>query len=165
MIEFLRRRIVDPVVGLLKAGITPGKIALSLAFGIMLGIFPVLGTTTVLVTIAALIWRLNLAAIHAVHFAMTPLQILLIIPFVRVGEHLVNEPPQPLSIQAGRALIAESASNAAVVLWDAILHAMIGWLAIGPIAIYVLYRVLVPVLERVAKRLATGSREVREASA
>jgi uncharacterized protein (DUF2062 family) len=165
MIEFLRRRIVDPIVGLLKAGITPGKIALSLAFGIMLGIFPVLGTTTVLVTIAALIWRLNLAAIHAVHFAMTPLQILLIIPFVRVGEHLVNEPPQPLSIQAGRALIAESASNAAVVLWDAILHAMIGWLAIGPIAIYVLYRVLVPVLERVAKRLATGSREVREASA
>jgi uncharacterized protein (DUF2062 family) len=165
MIEFLRRRIVDPIVGLLKAGITPGKIALSLAFGIMLGIFPVLGTTTVLVTIAALIWRLNLAAIHAVHFAMTPLQILLIIPFVRVGEHLVNEPPQPLSIQAGRALIAESAGNAAVVLWDAILHAMIGWLAIGPIAIYVLYRVLVPVLERVAKRLATGSREVREASA
>lgn len=156
MMAFLRRRMVDPIVGLLKAGITPGRIALSLAFGIMLGIFPVLGTTTVLVTIAALIWRLNLAAIHAIHFAMTPLQILLIIPFVRVGEHLVNEPPQPLSIKAGLALIAQSASNAVMVLWDAIVHAVIGWLAIGPIAIYVLYRVLVPLLERAAKQLSAN---------
>lgn len=155
MIAFLRRRFVDPVVGLLKAGITPGRIALSLAFGIVLGIFPVLGTTTILVTLAAIIWRLNLAAIHAVHYAVTPLQILLIIPFVRVGEHLIDSPAQPLSIEAGLALIAESASHAVVVLWDAIVHAMIGWLAIGPIAIYVLYRALVPLLERAARRLRT----------
>jgi hypothetical protein len=37
-----------------------------------------------------------------------------------------------------------------VVLWDAIVHAMLGWLAIGPIAIYLLYRVLRPLLERAA---------------
>lgn len=164
MIAFLRRRLVDPIVTLLREGITPGKIALSLAFGIMLGIFPVLGTTTVLVTLAALMWRLNLAAIHVVHFAMTPLQILLIIPFVRVGEHLVDAPAQPLSIRAGLALIAESASNAVVVLWDAIVHAMIGWLAIGPIAIYVLYRALVPLLERAARRLRAPVRAANGAN-
>lgn len=152
MIAFLRRRVVDPVLGLLRQGITPGKIALSLAFGAILGIFPVLGTTTVLCTLAALVWRLNMAAIHAVHFAMTPLQLLLIIPFVRVGEHLVDAPAQPLSISAGLALIAKSASQAVIVLWDAIVHAVIGWLAIGPLAIFVLHRVLVPVLERAARQ-------------
>ena len=152
MKDFLYLRVYQPLLGLLRQGITPGKIALSLAFGIVLGVFPVLGTTTVLVTVAALIWRLNLAAIHAVHFAMTPLQLLLIIPFVRVGEMIVDAPKQPLSIAAGMELIAHGAGHAIVALWGAIVHAVIGWLAIGPAVIYLLYRILIPVLERAARR-------------
>jgi uncharacterized protein (DUF2062 family) len=151
MMGFIRRRVLEPIVALLRQGVTPDRVALSLSFGLVLGIFPVLGTTTVLVTAAALVWRLNLAAIHAVHFAMTPLQVLLIIPFVRLGEHLVAVPPQPLSIEAGMALIAAGAGHAVVVLWDAIVHAVLGWLVLGPVAIYVLYRVLRPMLERVAQ--------------
>lgn len=71
----------------------------------------------------------------------------------QLGKLAPDAPAQPLSIEAGLALIAESASNAVVVLWDAIVHAMIGWLAIGPITIYVLYRALVPLLERAARQL------------
>jgi hypothetical protein len=50
---FFHRRVVAPIVALLTQGITPEKIALSLAFGIVLGIFPVLGSTTVLCAVAA----------------------------------------------------------------------------------------------------------------
>jgi hypothetical protein len=42
------RRVVDPILGLMTQGITPEKIALSLAFGIVLGVFPMLGSTTIL---------------------------------------------------------------------------------------------------------------------
>ena len=152
MMSFLRRRIVDPILALLRQGVTPDRIALSIAFGAVLGVFPVLGTTTVLCTLAALLWRLNLAAVHAVHFALTPVQLLLIIPFVRVGEAVLERPPQPLSIPAGLEIIAQGAGHAIVVLWDAILHAMLGWLVIGPVAIFVLFRLLIPVLERAARR-------------
>jgi len=152
--SFFRRRVLEPIVTLLRQGVTPERVALSLAFGVVLGIFPVLGTTTVLVTAAALVWRLNLAAIHVVHFAMTPVQILLIIPFVRLGEHLLAVAPQPLSIEAGMALIAAGASHAVVVLWDAIVHAVLGWLVLGPIAIYALYRALRPLLTGLTQRLA-----------
>lgn len=154
MKEFFRRRVLTPILGLLRQGVTPEKIALSLAFGIVLGIFPVLGTTTVLVTAAALAWRLNLAAIHTVHFLMTPVQLLLIIPFVRVGEHLLGIAPQTLSIKAGLALIAQSASHAVVVLWSAIVHAVLGWIVIGPLAIWILYRTLAPLLTRASRQLA-----------
>jgi len=157
MMAFLKRRVLDPIIALLRQGVTPERIALSLSFGLVLGVFPVLGTTTVLVTVAALLWRLNLAAIHAVHLAMTPVQIVLIIPFVRLGEHLVAVPPQPLSVEAGMALIASGAAHAIVVLRDAIAHAVLGWLLLGPIAIYVLYRALVPVLERAARRPPRGA--------
>jgi uncharacterized protein (DUF2062 family) len=151
MLDFLRRRLVAPVVGLLMQGIGPRAIALSIAIGLIVGVFPVLGTTTVLCTAAALVLRLNLIAIHAVHYAATPLQILLIIPFVRVGEHLTGAQAQPLSISEGLALIDQGVGSAVVALWDAIVHAVVGWLAIGPLALALVYVACVKVLERVSR--------------
>jgi uncharacterized protein (DUF2062 family) len=49
------RRVVDPILRLMTQGITPEKIALSLAFGIVLGVFPMLGSTAILCVVAALI--------------------------------------------------------------------------------------------------------------
>jgi uncharacterized protein (DUF2062 family) len=151
MRDFFRRRLVDPILGLLTQGITPEKIALSIAIGAIVGIFPVLGTTTVLCTVAAAALRLNLVAVHTVHYVMTPVQILLIIPFVRVGEHLVGAVPQPLSIKEGLDLIARGALQAVVALWDAIVHAMIGWIAIGPLAIALSYFLFKALLRRFSR--------------
>jgi uncharacterized protein (DUF2062 family) len=47
MLRFLRRRLIDPLLALLTQGITPQKLALSIAIGAIVGIFPVLGSTTV----------------------------------------------------------------------------------------------------------------------
>ncbi len=66
--DFIYRRLVQPVVALLTQGVTPEKIALSLAMGIGLGIFPVLGSTTLLCAAAAIIFRLNLPAIQLINF-------------------------------------------------------------------------------------------------
>ena len=151
MRDFFRRRLVDPILGLLTQGITPEKIALSIAVGAIVGIFPVLGTTTVLVTVVAAALRLNLVAVHTVHYVMTPVQILLIIPFVRVGEHLVGAVPQPLSIKEGLDLIARGALQAVVALWDAIVHAMLGWVAIGPLAIALSYFLFKALLRRFSR--------------
>ena len=139
MRNLVHRWLIGPIAALLSQGITPQKIALSVAIGAIVGIFPVLGTTTVLCTLAAASLRLNLVAVQTVHYAMTPVQVLLIIPFVRVGEHLLGVPPQPLSVAEGMDLIAQGAFHAIVVLWDAIVHAVIGWLAIGPLAIGLCY--------------------------
>lgn len=137
--NFLRKRLLDPIVALLTQGITPQKIALSITIGAIVGVFPVMGTTTVLCTVAAAALRLNLVAVHTIHYAMTPVQILLIIPFVRVGERLVGAAPQPLSISDSMALIKQGALHAAIVLWSATVHAMLGWLVIGPAAILLCY--------------------------
>ena len=64
---FFHRRIIAPIVALLTQGITPEKIALSLACGIVLGIFPVLGSTTILCAAAAVLFGLNLPAIQLVN--------------------------------------------------------------------------------------------------
>src|SRR5262245_5743897 len=154
MASFVRRKLVDPVLDLLRQGVTPEKIALSLAFGLGIGIFPVLGVSTVLCTVVAIVFRLNLPAIQIVNYLASPLQLALIIPFVRVGEHLLGLQAQPLSISEGFRIMAVGVWHAIVVLWDAIVHAALGWIVIGPVLIFALYRMFKPILARVAMRSA-----------
>lgn len=153
MKQFLRRKLVDPILGLLRQGLAPRELALCLALGTGIGLFPVLGISTPLLAVIALAQRLNLAAIQLVNYLIYPLQLLLIIPFVRLGEALTGAARQPLTIEAGLGLIADGVWNAVVTLWDAIVHAALGWLLVGPLGIYLLYRSLVPMLARATRNL------------
>ncbi len=148
---FVKRRLIEPILDLLRQGITPEKMAMSLAFGLGLGIFPVLGVSTVLCTLAAVALRLNLPAIQLVNYLASPIQLALIIPFVRVGEHLLRLAPQPLSISEGFRLLATGVVHAVTVLWDAIVHAALGWSITGPLAIWLLYRAFRPLLVRAVR--------------
>src|SRR5499433_449831 len=94
----LHRRLVRPVLDLLRQGVTPEKLALSIALGLALGVFPVLGATTALCALAALILRLNLPAIQIVNYFVYPLQIALLLPFFRLGERLFHAPHLPISV-------------------------------------------------------------------
>lgn len=153
MKRLLDKYLLAPIRALLTQGLSPRLLALSLAVGLVVGIFPVLGTTTVLCTLVAALLRLNLVAVQTVHFLMTPVQLLLIIPFVRVGEWVLGRTPQPLSISEGLALISQGAVNAIAVLWDAILHAMLGWVLLGPALLAVVYVILARVLKSTQHRL------------
>jgi uncharacterized protein (DUF2062 family) len=147
----MRRRIVAPILELLRQGVTPEKIALSLAFGLGLGIIPILGVSTILCTAVALALRLNLPAIQLVNYLASPVQLALIIPFVRLGEHLLGSPPQPLTLAAGFELLGSGVLHAIVTLWDAIVHAALAWLFIGPVLIFLLYRIFKPLLTHAAR--------------
>jgi hypothetical protein len=57
-------------------------------------------------------------------------------------------------VSAGLELLAAGVLNAVIVLWDAIVHAAIGWAVIGPFLIYLLYRAFRPLLQRAARRMA-----------
>ncbi len=132
----------------LKQGMSPQRLALCVALGVVVGNIPILGVSTILCTLIALLFRLNLPAIQLVQAFMAPTQVLLIIPFVRMGEWLLHAPRQPLSIKAATALMATGVVPAVHGLWDAIVHAGFAWLLVAPIAIYVLYKALTLLFQR-----------------
>lgn len=94
--SFWQRRVVAPIVAQLRQGITPREIALTLALGAVLGIFPILGATTALCAIAAVRLRLNQPVIQLVNYLAYPLQLVLLIPFYRAGERLFGADPVPI---------------------------------------------------------------------
>jgi uncharacterized protein (DUF2062 family) len=153
MRDWLRRRILEPLLTLLRQGVSPERLALCVAIGVVVGNIPILGVSTLLCTAIALVFRLNLPAIQLVQAAMAPTQILLIIPFVRLGEWILRAPPQPLSIPAGLALISQGVGHAVVVLWDAIVHAGFAWILVAPFAVLMLYKLLTPVFERASMQM------------
>jgi hypothetical protein len=84
---------------------------------------------------------------------MAPTQVLLIIPFVRLGEWILRVPPQVVSIEAGLDLMSQGIWHAVVILRDAIFHAVLAWAVVAPFGIYLIYRVLTPVFERTAAQI------------
>ena len=98
------------------AGLSPETIALIFALGLVLGVFPVFGAPTLLCGLAAIAFRLNLAAIQLVNQACSPLQYALLIPLGRAGAHIIS---------VGRT----GAANGPL-LWklaDAARNAVVGW--------------------------------------
>jgi uncharacterized protein (DUF2062 family) len=149
---FFRRRLMRPIAELLRQGVTPEKMALSLALGVALGVFPVLGTTTALCALAALAWRLNLPAIQFVNYFVYPLQIALLIPFFRMGEKLFGTPHLPLSVAQITAMVHASFWGATRFLWTTIWHAAVAWSLVAPLFIAVAFLVLLPLLRRAVRR-------------
>jgi uncharacterized protein (DUF2062 family) len=156
---FFYRRLVRPILDLLRQGVTPEKIALSIALGVALGVFPVLGSTTALCALAALVLRLNLPAIQVVNYFVYPLQIALLIPFFRMGEWLFRSPHLPLSVSQIYAMIHANMWDAIRSLWTTAWHAVIVWCLLAPVFVAIVYAVLAPVLRRVLRRQTSRAAE------
>jgi len=143
---FLRRRLVDPVVALLKQGLTPEMLALSLALGATFGLFPVIGATTVLCVAAGLALRLSHPALQIANYAVYPLQVPLVLVFVRLGERFVGASPMPLSVDRLLFLFRQDPlAFLARFGWTG-LHGILGWLAVAPLVGGALYAGLLPLL-------------------
>jgi hypothetical protein len=147
-----RRKIVRPIVALLRQGLRPEKLSFTIALGITLGVIPVLGSTVLLCALAAIAFRLNVAAIQLVNWLVYPFQLALLIPFYRIGGWMFKTPPSELSVVHILALIRSNVFQAVANLWTVTVHALAAWLVLGSIATGLLYLVLVPVLCRMRDR-------------
>jgi uncharacterized protein (DUF2062 family) len=147
------RRIALPVLALLRRGASPQKLAWSLAAGALIGINPILGSTTVLCLALAFVFRLNIAASQLTNHLAYPLQLLLVIPFIRLGSRLFHTAPLPLSPsqllhdarEAPLALIRQ------LWLWES--HALILWAILAAILTPAIALSLTPILRRLFTRV------------
>ena len=106
--DFIRQKIRDPFIMLLKQGISPRKLALSVTFGILIGIIPVFGITTVLCALVAYFLRLNMITIQLANWLVYPLQFLFYIPFLKTGEWIFENPEIPISVTSLVQMIREN---------------------------------------------------------
>ncbi len=114
-------------------GLAPETVALIFVLGIVLGIFPVFGLPTLLCAAAAVVFRLNLAAIQLVNQVASPLQYLLLAPLGRAGASIIG---------------SRTSSNIIEHVVNGTRNAVVGWCCVCVPVGVVLYLVLAFLLQR-----------------
>lgn len=151
--HWFRRRVIVPILELLRQGVTPEKLALSLAIGMALGCAPILGVTTILAFGICWATELNPIAMQLTNYLMYPVQIILLIPFIRIGEKLFHAAHLPITSAQIEQMFHSNPTSALHLLWTAIWHALTVWLFVAPLAVAIVYATLAPVLSHTATRL------------
>lgn len=126
----------------LRQGISPGRLALTLALGFAIGCIPVIGVPTVLCATLALLFGLNQPAIQAANYAAMPLQLILIVPFMRLGKWIL--PASSSHLQFSDWLLGP-----AIRLVQLAGDALFGWMLVAGPAIVLMWLTLTPMLRRI----------------
>ncbi len=137
--EFFRCRVLRPLLRQLRGGVTPRRLAWSLALGIVIGINPSVGITTLLVIMLAWVFGLNQIASQIGAHAASPLHLLLFLPFIELGVHLFHTGRLPLSRRQIEHL-SHHPLRLFREIWRWEWHALIVWGVVAAIAMPLLAR-------------------------
>jgi uncharacterized protein (DUF2062 family) len=134
-------------------GATPQKLAWSIAVGLLIGINPILGSTTVICLAFAFLLRLNVAASQLANHLVYPLELILVVPFIHLASRVFGTAPMPLS---AKALITAARTNPIALsreLWQWEWHAFVLWFAIAIVLTPIIALALTPLLRKLLLRV------------
>jgi uncharacterized protein (DUF2062 family) len=139
---WVKRRFVFPLFKAIKAGISIERLAVSLALGITVGLIPLYGFTTLIVGCIALSLRLNFVAMQVAHYIVHPLQIALLVPFLKLGDAILKCSDISFTVKQYIHLFKTDFWGAVHELWLVNLSAIIIWMIIAiPLFILLYYSI------------------------
>ena len=157
---FFHRYVVKPLVDLLRVGATPQKLAWSITVGVVIGINPLLGSTTLVSLLATAVLRLNFVASQLATHLCYPLEIALFFLFIRVGDKVFHTKHMPLHREALLSAVRHHPIQTTKLLWTWEWHALVIWalasVVIAPLMVLLLTPVLVGLNERIHRPAAAA---------
>ncbi|KAM0019340.1 hypothetical protein Hdeb2414_s0026g00684341 [Helianthus debilis subsp. tardiflorus] len=152
---WFNKQVVEPFVEIISRilGAQPKELALSAALGITLGVFPIVGVTFFLCVLAITMLgtAVNAPTVMLANFLATPIELSLIIVFLRFGEFITGGAHFPLTADALKKVLTGKASKEILL---SIVHALLGWLVLAPFILGLLYIVLVPCFTMLVRRFS-----------
>jgi uncharacterized protein (DUF2062 family) len=131
----------------LRQGMSPQRLALTLALGFAIGCIPVVGIPTVLCAGLALTLRLNLPAIQVANYLAMPLQLVMIVPFVRMGGWLLASGSAPAP--STRQILGYSPFELVTQMSSLAGHALLAWVLMAIPAVLLMTVTLTLMLRRI----------------
>jgi uncharacterized protein (DUF2062 family) len=152
----LKQRVDAVIVDQLTQGLSSDRIALTIAVGLCIAIIPIVGVTTILSFTAAWALRLNQPIIQTINWSSYALQLLLIFPFIRLGERLFHAPRMRMSLDQLAAFVKSDPWGALVALSTTFGHAVVAWMLVVPFVGALAFFASRPLLRTLALRLAAA---------
>ena len=155
--ELARSKLVRPILEQLTQGLSPETVALTIGVGLAIAVIPVVGVTTVLSFFAAWALRLNQPIIQTINWTSYALQLLLIFPFIRLGEKIFRAPRLALSFEELIATARADPLGTLTRMGSTIGHAVVAWALVTPLIVAAAYYGTRPALRALARRLGPGA--------
>ena len=152
---FWRRRVVQPIRTQLTQGVAPDQIAATLAVGTACSLFPIFGVTSIVNLLVGLGLRMNQAILQSLNQLLGPLQIALILVYVRIGEFIWRSTERHFTLKD---MMREFRERSLVDFLQqfgwAGTHALTAWLVTSPLLVAAIYVAVRPAIRRAAKKRA-----------
>ena len=150
---FWRRRVLQPIRAQLTQGVAPDQIAATVAVGTACSLFPIWGVTS-LVNLGVGVWlRMNQPILQTLNQLLGPVQVVLILVYVRIGEVLWRSAERRFTLAE---MFREFRERS---FWEFLeqfgwagVHALTAWLVTSPLLVGGLYFALRPAVRRAATR-------------
>jgi uncharacterized protein (DUF2062 family) len=136
---WLKQKVSDPLLALLTRGLSPQDLSLAVVVSLGLGINPIIGSTSLLCLVAGRLFRLNHLVMQTVNYLAYPLQFLLLVPFVRLGEMVMGAEALPLSPSLLIEEFQRSFWGFVAKFGMAYVHGLLGWVLVVPVTCFGLY--------------------------
>lgn len=145
------------MVAQLTQGITPEKIALTLAVGSACALFPIIGTTTLLCFLVAIPLRLNQPITQLINQALWPVHIPVIYACVRFGEYIFHVPHASFSIRHMRELFWDHPAQFFHDYGATAVQAIVAWAALAPFYILLVYFLSLTLIREIIRLKAAAT--------
>jgi uncharacterized protein (DUF2062 family) len=150
---FWQRRVRDPLLALFTQGITPDKVSLMLGVGTVCSLFPFLGFTSLLNLVVGLWLRLNQPLLQTLNQLLGPLQLVMILVYVRLGEWIWRAQDDQFTLNEMVRVFRESSFSDFLQRFGwAGVHAFTAWSLTAPLLIAVVTYAARPGLRRLASK-------------
>jgi uncharacterized protein (DUF2062 family) len=149
---FWQRRVVQPIRSQLTQGVSPDQIAATIAVGTACSLFPIFGVTSIVNLAVGLPLRMNQPILQAWNQLLGPLQIALILAYVRLGEVIWRSTENKFTLTE---MLREFRERSLVEFlnhfgWAGV-HALTAWVLTSPLLVALVYVAVRPILRRAAK--------------
>ena len=144
--DFITRKIVEPVMGVLKSGISADSVADALAWGVVCGLFPIPGATSGASMVVTYAFSLNIVCVMAANLAATPLNLASFVSIIRTGEWLLSLPPTPIAMQPFKDDFLAALST----FWMSLAAGVLVWALAAYPSAFVLSRLFRPITRKLS---------------
>lgn len=149
---YLKRKLVNPLLALLTMGLSPTKLALTVALGFIIGIMPLLGVATLVCTALGYRFKLNIPALLLICYLASPFHLVLYLPFIKLGIWLFGASDFRMSFDEMLNLFREDWLMALNKLWLANMLGVLSWALVSIPLGLALFFSLRPLLRKMLSR-------------
>jgi uncharacterized protein (DUF2062 family) len=145
--------VLQPIRTQLTQGVAPDQIAATVAVGTACSLFPIFGVTSIVNLIVGLGLRMNQPILQSLNQLLGPLQIALILVYVRMGEFIWQSSERHFTLKDMlREFRERSLGDFLQQFGWAGAHALTAWLITSPFLVGAIYLAARPALRRAARR-------------